>query len=248
MIANLNYIKLFLNKTITEKTSGLLTVGTRYRITVKGSGNFSNVGATFNVLNETFIATGTTPTAWTGATLQVISDEDMIIESLIPAVESHVRAICKNNFVNKEFYVSDGATFTDGNVSGMIAINNVDKLKLGKFNDILIVDSYYNDGYFSVDSFTASSIATNFLDEVYNETSPCTIYRVDYPKQIKPIFCKMINWQLNNQTNYSGGTVKAESIGKYSVSYERISIIYTPQIMEELQISGSKNSGKVVFL
>lgn len=52
--------------------SGSLVVGLRYRINVIGTGNFLNVGASSNAAGIEFVAIGTTPTAWTGATLQVL--------------------------------------------------------------------------------------------------------------------------------------------------------------------------------
>jgi hypothetical protein len=51
-------------------TSGNLTIGVWYKIIVLGTGDFTNVGATQNALGQCFMATGTTPTTWGGATLE----------------------------------------------------------------------------------------------------------------------------------------------------------------------------------
>lgn len=52
----------------TQATTGVLVVGQSYTITLYNAGDdFTNVGATSNALNVSFIATGTTPTTWTHA-------------------------------------------------------------------------------------------------------------------------------------------------------------------------------------
>jgi hypothetical protein len=59
-----------LGGSMTAITSGTITIGKRYRITVNGgSGIFTNVGAAANTVGTEFTATGTTPTAWTGSEL-----------------------------------------------------------------------------------------------------------------------------------------------------------------------------------
>lgn len=54
----------------TSQTSGVLIVGRLYKITTFTTGdNFLNVGAASNAVNVSFVATGTTPTAWVSSTL-----------------------------------------------------------------------------------------------------------------------------------------------------------------------------------
>lgn len=52
-------------------TGGTVVIGLTYKITSVGSGIIvTNIGAPNNNLNTTFVATGTTPTAWNGGSLQ----------------------------------------------------------------------------------------------------------------------------------------------------------------------------------
>lgn len=251
MIATLNEIKTYLSKTITTQTSGVLVVGTRYRITVVGTCDFSNVGSTFNELYETFVATSTdAPTSWGGATLQIITDEDLVIESLIPQVENHVRSICSNDFINDDYYLTADMVFAVENIQDTITVaEGFDDLYLNRYMDVYVKDSYYNDGYFLVLTKSDTVLTLNFLNELYAETTEnITIKRVDYPEALKTPFIKMINYQLSNMTPVVGGNVKSESIGKYSVSYDNVSSLYSPQIIKELQMASGYTSGKTYFV
>jgi hypothetical protein len=62
-----------------ELTSGNLTVGKVYQISVFGNGDdFSNVGAQLNTSGGVFKATGTTPTKWSnGSVLNEIKLDDL---------------------------------------------------------------------------------------------------------------------------------------------------------------------------
>lgn len=72
------------------QTSGSLVVGQSYLIeTYLGTDNFTNVGASANVAGQLFIATGTTPTTWTGGTVlrkayhDIIKDDDLDLTEAI---------------------------------------------------------------------------------------------------------------------------------------------------------------------
>lgn len=65
------YIAILSNAPYLQYTCGQLVVGQRYIIqTLNPSDDFSNVGAQ-NIVSEEFIATGTTPTSWTGGSLLI---------------------------------------------------------------------------------------------------------------------------------------------------------------------------------
>lgn len=255
MIADLIEIKTLLRQTITYLTSGVLVVGTRYRIITAGTGDFSNVGATYNEVQETFVATGTTPTSWGGAKLMVISDDDFYIEELIPIVTEHVHTIAGTDFQNKDVYLLNSTlTFAAGNVQDTITVSEgFDDLYLNRYNDVKVIDSYYNDKIFTVYSNTDTVLTLDQIDTLYAESTICDIYRVDYPEGMALPFAKMVKYQLDHISDKTTATVTSEKIGKlYSVSYSETNISknYYPQplIDELLAASGYKNGGAYVII
>ncbi|HSV96778.1 MAG TPA: hypothetical protein VLM75_07570 [Spirochaetota bacterium] len=121
MIVTTAQVKAFLGLTDPCQASGLLTVGQKYTVKVKGAtGNFANVGTSSIEVGNSFYATGTIPTAWGGTILYVV---DEIVESkisaIIPGVEADYERIRNVNF--SRFL----ATFSSGgSVLSDIEVNN----------------------------------------------------------------------------------------------------------------------------
>lgn len=152
--------------------------------------------------------------------------KDILIDALIPIVIDDIRQITNNDFIVDDGYyaLSDDFTFTAA--SAAISCSNSDDLTLlhiASGDDILISGSLRNDGFYPVSTKTANSIIIAAPFTVLNETQPSDnsiLIRIDkayFPKSLKIAFAKMIGFHLE-KPQVSG--VKAESVGRYSVTYD----------------------------
>lgn len=155
-------------------------------------------------------------------TLQQIDESywDTLIGKLIPLCEEAICNHCKNNFVQKRFFISDS------NVSFDIANNKI-TLSSGITHyfiagDTIHIDgTFRNDGKFSIDSVDGNTLTINSLYSLKSEPDETVahIYRVDYPKVIKSVISQMINFNINE---YTPG-LKSEKLDDYSVAFANAS-------------------------
>jgi len=176
------------------------------------------------------------------------STYDSIITSLIPTVQDRLRYICNNPFtvqplINRvhsrfgyyrneydRWYDRDtqlyilaqvNATFDASSATVTSRGENFASAQFASGMDILIKDSYRNDGYFTIDSVSTSSltIASTFSASFNDEATGATIYFavVNWPKGIKPLVAQLIRYDYEERPKLTG--VRSERLGPYSVSY-----------------------------
>jgi hypothetical protein len=227
MITDLLQVKGILGKTTTYLTATDIetVIGACYRIYQNSTGDFTNIGASDNVEGTTFIATGDTPTDWGDGVLQVITDEDLRIESLIYPMTEFIVSYTQNDFTDIQYvdinnrrrtkqisYSSDGISFSGNTLSDTSA-----GLDFLKYSDFMIVGDTQNYGYYTVKSQTASTIETEEALETESAGEDITLYAVRWPKNLKDAIAYMINDELTGDAMTDNAT--SESIGKYSISF-----------------------------
>lgn len=165
-------------------------------------------------------------------TLLQINDAkyDALIETLIPIIENDV-VNYTNNFKNgNKVCITTSAIFSSLNNS--IQVEN-------KFLDgqmIYIQNTQLNDGVYTIETATASSLSINTLysikDESINET--IYIYPLVIPRELEMVIALMVNYKMQNKPF----NVRSESMGDYSISYNNSSDEningYSKEIMKAL--------------
>jgi hypothetical protein len=148
------------------------------------------------------------------AFLQITDNsKDTLINMLIPSVQQEIFYTVKNYFKTDVSYTSNTFSF--------IASNNTINDSLSKFidNNILagthiIENSQNNDGVVTITSSTIGivQVSENLVNE--SEGNLITITRLNVPKDLEILACRMIGYTLANTYN-----IKSESLSKYSVEY-----------------------------
>lgn len=227
MIADLLEIKAILGKETTYLTATNVNtvVGVTYRIFSNSTGDFTNIGAVDNNEDTTFIATGVTPTSWGDGVLQVITAEDLQIEMLIPYLTSYIVEYTQNPFTDIEYitdlgyhkytdnsYRNSTFTFTTDTIS-----DSSSGLDFLDYKDFMIVGQTRNFGYFTVKTQTAASILIEETFETETNDNYLTLYGVRFPKDLAQAMAWLVSDELDGEATTQNA--KAESIGKYSVTY-----------------------------
>ena len=150
---------------------------------------------------------------------------DTDISIYTPIVWEDIKAITNNKFEEAYHWFQDDELV----ISSSNKTITIDTASTNDFNRLVQVGdtiqvskTWFNDGSYSVASFTTHVLTVNesLIDENstdYQITS--FIFRVDVPNWVKAVGAKMIWYSLNNKTNVSGKDVKSERYGDYSVTY-----------------------------
>ena len=157
-----------------------------------------------------------------------------LIHTYIPIVTEDIVEYCNNHFIKKpvELYTdatttndadlaysntfvyvdSDPDTITDAD-AGFVTAGFVDG------DDIYVSGTRRNDGFYTLAGVAAGTLTlTDTIDsltaeDITNRTS--TIYLVQFPKSLVPVFSQMVGWLVLDQNNQTGG-FKSEKLGDYS--------------------------------
>lgn len=144
---------------------------------------------------------------------------DSLIEVMNPIILDDITHYCKNSFVRStQYYWTDLVTFSTSTglntiLSSDTEYDYTDFIASG--NIIKVVDSFQNNGYYSVASVGTTYITTN--ETITSETSSTgkfpTIWRVEYPKDLPFIASRMIRHLIDFQGKEG---IQSESLGDYS--------------------------------
>ena len=151
------------------------------------------------------------------------SDYDDMIDELLPLVQAAIVDYTNNKFRSElvsikastiAFVNGTPSTITDSG-SGFLDPGNF----LDAAQEIVVEGSKYNDGNYQVASVAAGVITladgVALVDEAADQY--VRISMVSWPPPLKQFAAKAIGYEINKSG--SGGGVKSEKIGGYSVSY-----------------------------
>lgn len=136
---------------------------------------------------------------------------DTLIDNLLPSLPEKVYTICNNPFLANKFdtdrYVIDevqGVFFASTATVTCLGKNFVTE-KFAAGQDLFIIDSYLNDGFYTIDSVSTSTLtiassitATQaFRDEASGATISFAI--VNYPPGIKPLAASLVQFDYQER-------------------------------------------------
>ena len=151
-------------------------------------------------------------TAEVKALLQITdTSQDTLIDTLIPIVQDQIVQYCHNSFTKKNYGIK-GAVFVYGAPDTITADFTDIPFIAG---DIYVVNSDNNDGYYTIDTKSDTTLTLSSSNTLSNETSTdAVISPVVWPEGIKLSAANMIGFNLEKL-----GWIGSESMGEYSVSY-----------------------------
>ncbi len=136
---------------------------------------------------------------------------DTLIDNLLPSLPEKVFTICNNPFPANKFdtdlYVisrSQGV-FVASTATVTVLGQNFETDKFAAAQDLFIVDSYRNDGFYTIDSVSSSTLtiasaitATGAFNEEASGAS-ITFAVVQYPPGIKPLAASLVQFDYQER-------------------------------------------------
>lgn len=139
------------------------------------------------------------------------TDQDEYLSTILPMVESDIIHYTKN-----DFGVVD---MTSTKVLDQV-ITSDNSLKSG--DTILFLTGINADIPFTVASATPTEIT--IVELIDSDIYSRTFVKVKYPKGLKLVASNMVNFKLTENVG-----IKSETIGQYSVEYDKLSVAVYPQ-------------------
>ncbi len=155
-------------------------------------------------------------------TLLKISDtsQDTYIDALIPGIEDYITDFLSNYFVvpgvrvigsTLALVAGSPATITDSG-NGFLDAGFADGVV------IRVSGSWFNDGYYLVNTVEAGTLTLASSETLVNETpdttQPITVVLAKIPSAVKVAAAQMIGHKIDNRDG-----IASEKVGNYSVTY-----------------------------
>lgn len=128
------------------------------------------------------------------------------------AIESMIVNKTNNNFIVQKSKLCTNVIFNNKSITA--PSYNFESLGYKKDNQILVMHTNLNNGYYTVANVTKNTI--ELIEDVNNEECDCTIAKVEYPADIIVGTVKLIEYDLKMADKLG---VKSETISRYSVTY-----------------------------
>jgi len=148
------------------------------------------------------------------------SSNDALILELMPIVQRQIIDYTNNRFLDSNVWLtSSGFTFNDASPATITDDDSgFSDAMFYSGMEIFVTGSYNNDGYYTTKTVTAGTITLESYESLISEDkdNAVAIYKVDFPKSLKMIFAKMINFNLQKSATEG---IKSQTLGDYSVTY-----------------------------
>jgi hypothetical protein len=137
---------------------------------------------------------------------------------LIPIVQERIIQICNNDFAT-DLMVIASATFNTSAATITLKANNWDQFGFADGDEIVVVNSYRNDGYYTVSGFVDET-ATVSVGTVKDELSGRSIIFavVRWPVSLKRAAAQMVAYDYDTRPSRTPG-VKSFTLGPFSETY-----------------------------
>ena len=137
---------------------------------------------------------------------------------LIPIVQERIIQICNNDFAT-DLMVQASCTFNATAATIVLDANDWADFGFADGDEIVIVNSYRNDGYYTVSAFSDET-ATLSVGSVVDELSGRSIIFsvVKWPLAVKQAAAQMVAYDYDTRPQRTPG-VKSFSLGPFSESY-----------------------------
>jgi hypothetical protein len=158
--------------------------------------------------------------------------KDTLITNLIPIVEQAICDYCNNEFIDEYFDYINSSSIIFESIDNSISLNNISNYKFNVNDSIRIFNSLSNNQTFTIYSISTNSIIVDDIDTIIdeNEGYPITLTRIIYPKPLKIIAFKMIDYNLEKITP----GLTSESIDDYSFTIMELNECYPKNILAGL--------------
>jgi len=172
---------------------------------------------------------------------------DEKIDELIPVIQDRIALISNNYFViDKNLFEKlwdSGTAYTfaasDNSISNTCSTFVTSGFAAG--DNIFVSGSFKNDGYYEISSLTETKMILTSANTIVDEALDRYVHilYVKWPKALKQIACDMIKFDITIRGKTTG--VKSESIGDYSVTYDKEKgslhkFGYPPDVIDGLDI------------
>jgi hypothetical protein len=137
---------------------------------------------------------------------------------LIPIVQERIIQICNNDFATDLMVIAD-CTFNATAATITLKANDWDEFGFADGDEIVIVNSYRNDGYYTVSGFVDET-ATVSVGTVKDELSGRSIIFavVKWPLAVKRAAAQMVAYDYDTRPERTPGS-KGFTLGPYSETY-----------------------------
>jgi len=139
------------------------------------------------------------------------TSNDTYYTMLIPYVIESICQYCKNYFLDENLYIESDVVFS-ASAKTVVVEDYDDEFAVGDY--IRILDSKRNNYHALITNITNSTITLSQCD-VKDEESAVTIYRADYPKNLKLSFSNIVKYVAAGDL----GIEKKEKIDDYEIEY-----------------------------
>ena len=148
----------------------------------------------------------------------ITSSATIATSGLIPIVQERIIQICNNNFAT-DLMVQASCTFNATASTIVLDANDWADFGFADGDDIVIVNSYRNDGYYTVSGFLDET-ATVSVGSVVAELSGRSVLFsvVKWPLAVKQAAALMIAYDYDDRKERSPG-LNSFSLGPFSESY-----------------------------
>ena len=136
---------------------------------------------------------------------------DSVLEAKLQALELAIREYTNNNFQNRNIRYKANVT------SGMI-LCPATYFEAG--DTVQISESKLNSGIYTVDSKVEDADGLVIKGRLYDEAD-VLVTKVEYPADVKQGVIDIMDWKLRNSDKAG---ISAETISRYSVTYDRTSM------------------------
>jgi hypothetical protein len=143
----------------------------------------------------------------------------IVASGLIPIVQEKI-CMMTNNYFLTDLDAQDSVTFNATNRTIIASTANYGSVNFLAGDDIMVYGSYRNDGYFTLDSVSTSTLTVISGQAVVDELSGASVLIsvVKWPVAVKHIAAQMVAYDYDVRPKKSGD-VKSHSLGPFSETF-----------------------------
>lgn len=150
------------------------------------------------------------------------TDNDDFIDLNLPIIEQVICDYCNTDFIDKQFDYFSSNTITFDSSDNSINFTGIGNKKLVVGDSIRVYKSLRNNQTFTVYSVSANKIIVNSIDTIIDEDEQQGVFitKLNYPKPLKLIASKMLNFLIADLDEDKTPGATSEKIDDYSITYE----------------------------
>lgn len=159
---------------------------------------------------------------------------DEIIETMIPFTQARLAKVCNNEFIIDDLYYQGRVIFAAGTITVDTADDLETNIGFADGDELLIHNSYRNDGYKLTASITGQVITLATGVTCVTELSGASVFLspTQWPEAIKPIVAAMVKYDYAERPKAMGS--KSIRLGPYSETFQASKQGYPENLVADL--------------